>query len=657
MNIQSLLRDRFKAALSPLAADPAPLLELIARSQDPKFGDYQANCAMPLGKQLGKPPREIAQQIVANLQVADFCHPPEIAGPGFINLKLKDEWIGAQLQIAAADERLAIPPTAKPRTYVIDYSAPNVAKTMHVGHIRSTVIGDALYRTLKFLGHQVVSDNHIGDWGTQFGMIIYGWKHFKDEAAYASSPVAELNRLYRLVRKIMDYYEGKRELPKLQAKVAKLKEVIAELESQRLPADAKPADAKKHAKSIEKAVGQLKEAGSESEALAAKLAEVEGNKKQLALITAHAAVEEAVLAETARLHAGDANNLELWKKFVPTCRFDIQDIYDRLDVRFDVELGESFYHDQLGDTVREFEARNLAKESEGATCIFLEGFDAPMIIRKRDGAFLYATTDLATIRYRMNTWKPDAILYVVDHRQGDHFEKLFAATRLWGYQNVELKHVSFGTILGEDGKPFKTRSGDTVGLRGLLDDAVSNALRVVTEIDEKKKNGAELSAEERQRVADVLGIAAIKYFDLSQNRTSDYKFSFERMLDLHGDTATYMEYAYARCHGIFIRGEVNREEIRGAKVTIEAPEERALAIDLLKFGEALESVAVDYRPNILTNYLYDLAKRFSAFFENCPVLKAPEVATRDSRLVLCDLTARTIGKGLELLGIQVVDRM
>jgi arginyl-tRNA synthetase len=466
---------------------------------------------------------------------------------------------------------------------------------MHVGHIRSTVIGDALCRVLRFLGHNVVSDNHIGDWGTQFGMILYGYKdkQLLNAEAYRRNPVEELARLYRLVRRLMDEEESSRHTP--------------------------CAD------------------------------------------TAHGVcgVQAAVLAETAKLHAGDAENRRLWAEFLPFCEDEIARVYRRLGVSFDHSLGESFYEDRLAAVVEDLLQRDIARESEGAICVFLEGHKTPMIVRKRDGAFLYGTTDLATIQYRVETWRPDEILYVVDHRQSLHFQQLFAAARLLGYKGVELHHVSFGTVLGNDGRPFKTRSGDTVGLEGLLDEAVRRAFEIVSANDDAKPDGPELSDPQRRQIAEHVGIAALKYADLSQNRTSDYVFSYDKMLAMTGNTATYMQYAYARVRSIFARGGVDVDRLRtsGAAILLGSPAERALGLEILRFSEALELTVADYRPNQLTSYLFDLANRYSTFFEQCHVLRAENDELRQSRLLLCDLTARTIQKGLELLGITVVEKM
>ncbi len=654
MSILSELKERFAVPLAELAEEPETCLDLVRQSQDPRFGDYQANFAMPLGKKLGRPPRDVADDVVAQLDLSDFCESAEVAGAGFINVRLKNAWIAERLQAAVADGRLGVPEVATPRTYVVDYSAPNVAKPMHVGHIRSTVIGEALCRTLRFLGHRVTSDNHLGDWGTQFGMILYGWRHFRDEDAYRDSPVEELARLYRLVRRLMDYHDGLAREPKLQERLA---QHASALEDQRRQAG--PSPDKKTKKTLRRAEAEVDNLRGEIDELAAKLKKVEDDTALASLAARHAEVQRAVLAETARLHAGDEENLRLWREFLPYCLDEIQRIYDRLGVVFDHTLGESFYNDRLGDVVKELLDAGIARESDGAVCVFLQGQDVPMLVRKQDGAFLYATTDLATIEYRMKQWKPDAILYVVDHRQSMHFEHLFATARLLGYRDVELQHVSFGTVLGDDGRPFRTRSGEVVGLEGLLDEAVRRAGAIVGANDDAKPDGPELSPSERRRIAQRVGIAALKYADLSQNRTSDYVFSYDKMLAMNGNTATYMQYAYARVRSIFARGGVDVKKLRsgGAEIFLNSPAERALGLAILQFPEALDLAMLDYRPNQLTNYLFELAGRYSTFFEQCPVLKAPTDALRQSRLLLCDLTARVIRKGLELLGIEVVEKM
>jgi len=659
MNARRLLRDRLEAALSGWVqpADVASVVEMVIPAQDAKHGDYQINSAMPLGKTLGRPPREIAAEIVAKLDVKDLCEEPTIAGPGFINLKLREDWLTAQLQAAVRDERLNIAPVAAPKTYVVDFSGPNVAKPMHVGHIRSTAIGDSICRTLKFLGHNAIGDNHIGDWGTQFGMIIYGFRNFRDEAAYQANPVEELSRLYRLTNQLVSYFDGKQELPKLREKLAATEVTLKAAEAAK-PTGDKNAD-KKAAQALKKAQRDSAEQREAVGELEAKLAAIEADPKLAALAAAHPKIGAAVLEETAKLHSGDAENLRLWREFMPPCLTTLEETYKRLSVTFDETLGESKYHDQLEPVVDELKQKGIARESDGALCVFFPDQDVPMLIRKKDGAFLYATTDLATIRYRMQRWKPDAMLYVVDHRQSLHFEHLFAAAKLWGFNACDFRHVSFGTVLGKDGRPYKTRSGDATGLKSLLDEAVERAYAIVCENDDRKPGGAELSAEVRKRISETVGIGAIKYADLSQSRTSDYEFSFDKMLAMTGNTGTYLQYAYARVQSIFRRGEVAVSILRrnAAGIRPELPAERALAIAILRFEEALETAIADFRPNILTAYLYELANYYSTFFEQCPVLKAPSDEVRHSRLLLCDLTARTIKLGLELLNIDVVEQM
>jgi arginyl-tRNA synthetase len=612
MNLVRLLQQKFHDALSGLVADPTPFAGMVKAAQDPKHGDYQANCAMPLAKQLGKPPREVAQQIITRLDCGDMLEPPDVAGPGFINLRLKNDWLAQNIQRMAADERLGVAPAKPPKTFVIDFSGPNVAKPMHVGHLRSTIIGDALIRLLRFLGHTVVGDNHLGDWGTQFGILLYGYKNFRDDKAFAADPVCELNRLYLHVRQMM-------------------------------------------------------KGGDEDE----------DNPEPVAA---------ACRAETARLHAGDPENRALWDKFMPACREEIDRIYRRLDVNFDQTLGESFYNPQLPAVVKDLEARGIAERSQGAVVIFFgekppppltlpgapgttpggEGRvrgEPPALIQKTDGAFTYTTTDLATIRYRAETWKSDALLYVVDARQALHFKNLFEAARRWGYNQMALEHISFGSVLGPDGKPIKTREGGAVELGELLDEAVQRGQQVYEQTrNERGERGEEvpdLSADERRQIAEVVGLGAVKYADLSQNRTSDYKFNWDKMLAMDGNTATYMQYAYVRNRGIFRKGEVQEQPFRTKppKPIIEHPAERALALQLLRFEEALMTAAEEYKPNHITAYLWDLAKSYSGFFQNCPVLKAETPELRQSRLLLCDLTARVIHKSLELLGIKTVERM
>ena len=572
MNIIETLRQAFAAA-TPEGGEPAAFAAAVRPSTDPKFGDYQANGCMGLAKALKKDPREVARGVAAAVDLAPLAGPPEVAGPGFLNVRLRDDWVAAALRDLLGDERLGLIPPERRKTVVIDYSSPNVAKPMHVGHVRSTVIGESLARIFTALGHEVIRDNHLGDWGSQFGMILWGWKNHRDEAAFAADPVGELARLYRLAQS------------KIQAGATE--------------------------------------------------------------------VEEAARVETAKLHEGDPENRALWERFMPHCLAALRGVYDRLGVAFDVQLGESFYDPSLADVVQDLEVKGIAVPSEGATVVFVEGMKAPLIVRKQDGAFNYATTDLATIKYREETWHPDEVLYVVDHRQGDHFKALFAVARRWGYGRADLEHVAFGTILGRDRKPFKTRDGDVVGLESLLDEAVAEARKVVD------ANSPDLDPEQRGRVAEVVGLGAIKYADLSQNRLSDYVFDWDKMLAMNGNTGAYLQYAYARIRSIFRKGDVTPESVRDRRpaIALSHPAERALGVQVLRLPETLELAAGELKPNILTDYLFDLANKFSTFFEECPVLKAESADRRDSRLALCDLTARTMKLGLQLLGIDVIDRM
>ncbi|MDO4586092.1 MAG: arginine--tRNA ligase [Planctomycetia bacterium] len=698
MNIINILKDRFEVALKTIVPEASSYLNLIRPSMDPKFGDYQANFAMPIGKALGQPPREIAQKIVHNLHWDDILEQPEIAGPGFINLKFRNDWLEKQLVLACADDRLGVVKTDSPKTIIIDFSSPNAAKPMHVGHIRSTVIGNALYQILRFCGHNVLSDNHLGDWGTQFGMIFYGYRHFLDSDAFEKEPVVELGRLYRLVRQIMDYHAAKKELGSLlnQLEIAQkqLEQFKKSLDSIRQTAEAEKSkeSLKKANKEFQRLQENVAALNSKIEETTQKIEQVENNADLFQQAQKHSDISQAVLLETSKLHHGDAANRQLWKEFLPRCMKEINAVYHRLGISFDLTLGESFYHDRLSNLVDQLKKEGVAKESEGAVCIFADGYDVPMLIQKKDGAFLYATTDLATIEYRQQNYCPDEILYVVDFRQFLHFDLLFAVAKQISLTSAKLVHVKFGTILGNDNRPFKTRSGDTVGLESLLDEAERRAFDIVSANDDAKKDGATISTSERREIARKIGIGALIYSDLAQNRESDYVFSYDKMLAMNGNTATYMQYAYARVRSIFSRGNIEIEELRkrccSSKTTdseiqsqneessektssqetnvarkttslikLIEPTERALGLELLKFGDALEAVIQDYRPNQLTTYLFELANRYSSFFEKCPVLKAGDDSTKNSRLLLCDLTARTIQKGLLLLGIQTVEKM
>jgi arginyl-tRNA synthetase len=610
MNLLAQVQQPFRAALSQVVADPEPYVAMVRPTQDPRHGDYQANCAMALAKVLGKKPRDVAQEIVDRLPPGDLLEKPEVAGPGFINVRLRPDWLAARVQAMARDERLGVALASPPRTYVIDYSSPNVAKPMHVGHLRSTIIGDALARLFRFLGHRVITDNHLGDWGTQFGMLLYGYKHFRNEEALKADPVTEMARVYVQVRNLIK------------------------------PAEQKDDD--------EEDEGQAQEQYTEGQKARAR------------------EVQEAARRETAKLHAGDPENLKLWRLFMPWCREEIERIYRRLDVCFDHTFGESYYNPKLPGVVQALEELGIAQPGqEGAIVVPLAEGEPPAIIRKRDGAFTYTTSDLATVRYRVDTWGPDAMLYVVDARQSLHFRNLFQIARRWGYCGLTLEHVSFGSVLDPvTKKPIKTREGSPAAtLAGLLDEAVAEGARryeqTRRERQERNEEVPDLSAAERAEIAEVVGLGAVKYADLSQNRTSDYVFSWDKMLATEGNTATYMQYQYARIRSIFRKGDVDVAALRGQPPAPvwDQPEERALAVQLLRFGDALATAAADLKPNAVTAYLWDLARAYSQFYNRCRVLNAETPALRQSRLLLCDLTARVIQRGLELLGIRTVERM
>jgi arginyl-tRNA synthetase len=534
----------------------------LIRVADTKFGDYQADGVMAVAKRRRQNPRQLADEVAGKLELAGVCERPTVAGAGFINFRLLPGFVARELAAASQDERLGVPVACPVRTVVIDFSSPNAAKPMHVGHIRSTILGDCLARVMRFLGHRVVTDNHIGDWGTQFGMLIVGWKRYRDDAALAADPIAEMERLYKFVN----------EKPELR---------------------------------------------------------------------------DEAKAELVKLQQGDAENRTIWAKMVELSRQEFEKIYRRLGVSFDHVFGESFYNPMLPGVVAELTGNGIARESDGAVCVFLDGHRNPVIVRKADGAFLYATTDLATIRYRLEQWKPDEIVYVTDARQKLHFEQLFAVAGKWMPKLPVMKHVWFGSILGEDGKPLKTRTGENVKLGELLDEAEERALAVVTE-----KN-PELPEETRRQVARAVGIGAVKYADLSQNRTTDYVFSWDKMLALSGNTAPYMQYAYVRVQSIFRKAG---KAANTGPISVEHPAELDLAKHILRLPEILQAVAEDDKPNWLTGYLYDLTGKFSAFYESCPVLQSAE-PTRSSRLALCRLTADVIKRGLNLLGIEVIEQM
>ncbi len=588
MNFPVFISTYLEEALSKAGFSSADVLSQIKASSDSKFGDYQFNGSMGLAKEAKVSPRKVAEKIVEFFALPDVLEPVEIAGPGFLNLRIKPQWLAQKIQEMAADPRLGVLKPEKVKTFVIDFSSPNVAKPMHVGHLRSTILGDSLARTLRFLGHTVITDNHLGDWGTQFGIILHGYKNMLDEKAFQNEPVKELARLYIEVRKLF-----------------KTPEEIAK--------------------------GVIDP------------------------------VQNACRDETAKMHKGDQTNLELWRKFMPLCLGEIDLVYQRLGVRFDHTYGESFYQPFLNKVVQDLSASGLARESEGALAIFLTEDATPALVRKSDGAFTYMTTDLATIQYRVEQWKPDAILYVVDSRQSLHFSQLFQIAQQWLGQQTRLEHISFGSVLGADRKPIKTRSGDAVAsLDQLLDEAVRLAKEVYqAAYHQEGETQSKESLEDLNRVGDVVGIGAVKYADLCQNRTSDYVFNWEKMMAMEGNTATYMQYAYARNRSIFRKGEFNPDNYRNASIPVllDTAEERGLALQLFRFEEAITLALVDYKPSLITSYLWDVAKAYSVFFQNCPVLKAPNEGIRQSRLLLCDLTARVLKQGLELLGISVLEKM
>jgi arginyl-tRNA synthetase len=570
------IEQRVQQAVSDLLPDADTGAILVQPCPDPRFGDYQTNALMAIAKARGLNPRELASRVVERIDVSEWSGPPEIAGAGFLNFRLKPEAVARTLESAIRGEHLFFRRAAVPRTIVLDFSSPNVAKPMHVGHIRSTILGDCLARVLRLLGHRVITDNHIGDWGTQFGKLMIGWKRFLDPPALAADPLAEMERLYRLVN-----------------------------------------------------------TACESEP----------------------ALLEAARLELVKLQEGDTENLKIWREMTEQSRRQFDIIYLRLGVRFDHTLGESFYNPRLKPLVRELVANHVARESEGALVVFFDDLPElkahPAIIQKRDGGANYTTTDLATLLYRIENWNPDEIIYVTDGRQQLHFKQLFAIFRRWHPEAaVRLTHVWFGSILGEDGKPFKTRSGDTVKLRELLDEAEQRALAVVSQ-----KN-PDLDPDTRSEIARVVGLGAVKYADLLPNRQGDYVFSWDKMLALSGHTAPYLQYAYTRVCSIFRKRNADQFDTATTLVPFEltAPEEQALARQLLNFGVILAAVAREYRPNYLCTYLYDLAGYFARFYENCPVLKAPEPA-RSTRLALCDLTARVLRQGLDALGIESTEKM
>ncbi len=559
---------------------PAGFTPTATPSADARFGDYQTNVAMVLAKQRRMNPRALAAEIVVALQqepdLAGMSAAPEIAGAGFINFRLTLPFLNTCLTTLAGDpERLGLPLHPQPKKVVIDFSSPNIAKPMHVGHLRSTLIGDCLARVARFVGYEVITDNHLGDWGTQFGKVIYGWKHFLNKALFDQDPFAELVRIYQQASSL-----------------------------------------------------------SETEPVAA----------------------TACRDELARLQSGDPENLAIWQRCVDLSRAELARVYAKLDVRFDYELGESYFHNQLAPLVARLESTGVAQPSEGALVVFFPEIpklaERPAIIRKRDGAFNYATTDIATYELRVNQWQAEILWYVVGAPQALHFEQVNAIVRRMGYQ-VPITHIPFGSILGEDRKIMRTRTGENVPLRDLLREAIERAGVIVAE-----KNAA-LTEADRAEIARVIGLGAVKYAELSQHRLTDYIFNWDKMLSFQGNTAPYLQNAYVRIRSIFRRGELNPESHfgRNQELSLTEPPERALALKLAHFAEIVPSVLDDFRPNLLANYLYELAGDFHGFFEACPVLKAADGAPKDTRLALCSVTARVLRRGLHLLGIEVPERM
>lgn len=572
--IAELLTERLATALdsAPFAGDlPDGFSASIDQAQNRQFGDYQANAAMVLAKQLKKNPRELAAEIIEHFDGGELCDTPEIAGPGFVNFRIRPEFLeGRVSDLLADEEHLGVSPAPSPKTIVADFSAPNVAKPMHVGHIRSTIIGDSLTRIARFLGHKVIADNHIGDWGTQFGMILWGWKNLLDESALEADPIPELLRVYREVN-------------------AKTKE--------------------------------------------------------------DEALRETCKDELVKLQGGDEENLAIWERCIELSRIGLQRIYDRLDVEFDYWLGESHYNDALAPLVEQLLADGIAEESDGAICVFFRDdeqlADKPALIRKSDGGFLYATTDLATIDYRIEELGADAIWYVVGAPQQLHFDQLFRIAKRRG-QTADLEFISFGSILGKDRKMLRTRAGDTVQLADVLEEAVVRSRKIVEE-----KN-PDFTDEEKAEIAEIIGIGSVKYAELSQFRMTDYIFDWDNMLALKGNTAPYLINAYVRTRAIFRKLGSDFAEVDSLSLTADA--EKDLALKLAQFAETVPAVLDDFRPNTLAQYLYELAMTYHKFWEACPVLKE-EGAVRESRLALCELTGRVLRCGLGLLGIRTTEKM
>jgi arginyl-tRNA synthetase len=631
------LEARVASAVSKLFS-PAPPTPYVRPCLDPQHGDFQTNIALVHGKMMKKNPVEVARQLSEVIFVRDIAEKPEIAGPGFLNFRLKPEYIAEQVALRLADERLGIPAVAKPETIVVDYSSPNIAKEMHVGHLRSTILGDALARIYSFLGHRVIADNHLGDWGTGFGMILLGYKREGDPALLQSDPFGHLEKIYQKIQA-----QIKSEEKTYRDKV--YDEALRGGENQ-------PEEAKKRADEAVKSYDSM--------------------------------TNVAAKGELVKLQQGDAENRRLWEEFRKFSMDALDVIYQRLGVQFDYTLGESFYNDMLGRVVDDLLTRFIARESKGAVAIFSDGQtpqkedpflvseggefrDNPLLVRKSDGGFNYATTDLATIAYRSEQFKADRVIYVVDGRQQMHFRQLFAAAKRWGYDGMKLEHVWFGTILGPDKKPMKTKEGDNVKLKALLAEAEDRAAKILAEklsaqqarLAEKTGDVApdtrtEIAEHQRSALARVVGLGALKYADLAQNRNLDYVFNWDKLLAFDGNTAPYIQNAYVRTRSVLRKAGLT--EAPKATVKLNEPAELALASKLLDFSDSITLAADENRPHFLCQYLFEVATLFHKFWESCPMLSAA-ADVRDSRLMLCDLTAQTLRQGLQLLGIGVTEQM
>ncbi len=579
-SVLSELKIRFaQACIDAFGSEFVGVDPAVTNAKDIKYGDYQCNVALGLTKKLKQKPREIADRLIAHLQIADLCEPPTVDGPGFINVKLSPSFLESQLVKINQSDRLGIDPTSQPQRVIVDFSSPNIAKEMHVGHLRSTIIGDSIARILEFQGHDVLRLNHVGDWGTQFGMLITYLKEAYP-LALTQSDALDLGDLVALYRAAKQRFDQDPEFKEVS------RQAVVDLQS------------------------------------------------------------------------GEPEARTCWTLLCDQSRREFQKIYEILDIKI-TERGESFYNPYLKNVVDDLKTLELLQESDGALCVFLEGFTnregqaQPLIIQKSDGGYNYATTDLAAIRYRITQDQADRIIYVTDMGQASHFEQVFQVARRaqWLTDSIKVTHVPFGLVLGEDGKKLKTRSGDTVRLQDLLDEAIARAKSYV------ETRFPDYSAQLKQQVAEVVGISSVKYADLSQNRTSNYTFSFDKMLEDKGNTAPYMLYAYVRVKGIGRKGDIDFDNLAIAEsISLDLEPEIGLAKHLLLLAEVIEAVGEDLMPNRLCQYLFELSQKFNQFFEQCPVLQAEEPA-RTSRLALCGITAKTLKFGLDLLGIKVLEKM